>query len=358
MHTLVSFLAAIAPLLSGFNPDPTICRAGNDYYIATSSFELLPGLPIYHSTDLVNWEVISHAWNEQRPCKTHDDGIWAPTLRYHDGTFYLVVTWHGGFGGDTQNCLLTAKDPRGPWSTPLPIESSGGIDPSLFFDDDGSAWYLSNRTAQPQKWRGHCEIWMQRINVSTGQLFGDVFVLASGVGENPKSAEGPHLYKIHGKYVLVLAQGGTDYSHGVAVYTSKNITGPYTPVSNEPLLTALDWGSESPLQAFGHADLVDTPDGRHFAVFLGKRVKNRVCALGRETFMCPVEISNDAEKFAFKRDKCISGSWRDATNTRYALMNLPDCTNRYVKAKSADEPIAYPVGKFRFSGALRLAPAP
>lgn len=343
--------AAIAPLLSGFNPDPTICRVGKDYYIVTSSFELSPGLPVYHSTDLTNWTVVAHAWTEKRPCRTVDDGLWAPTLRHRDGTFYITVTWHGG-KGNPENYLLSAKDPKGPWSKPVFVESSGGIDPSLFFDDDGTAWYMANRPARPQKWKAHCEVWMQRIDVAAGRLFGDRLALASGVGKDPRYAEGPHLYKIDGRYVLVLAQGGTEYGHGVAVYTADRVEGPYAPVADHPLLTAVDWGEKSPFQAFGHADLFDTPDGRRYAVFLGKRVKDGVCALGRETFMCPVDVGEGARTFAFRREECVAGSWTDPTRTRYSLLNRPDDKTRYVKARSAEDPIVYPVEEYKFSGAM------
>lgn len=355
----------IPPLLSGFNPDPTICRVGKDYYLATSSFELLPGIPIYHSTDLRNWTVVSHAWTKKLPCKNDDYGIWAPTLRHHGGMFYIVVTWRGGFDNVSENYLLKAKDPKGPWSDPVMVDDTGGIDPSLFFDDDGTAWYLANRAVEKGKgWNSQTYIWMQRIDLGTGRRFGDEHALTAGVGKKPKWVEGPHLYKIDGKYVLAIAQGGTSHGHGEMVLTSDRVTGPYLPLSEKPLLTAVDWGKESPYQSFGHADIVDTPDGRHFAVFLGRRFaveaasdggKRLYCPLGRETFMCPVAIGKGVKSIVFECGKCIAGSWTDSTKTRYSLMSRPDDANRYVKAQSQTDKIDYPQQEPHFFGGLRLA---
>lgn len=356
----------IPPLLSGFNPDPTICRVGADYYLATSSFELLPGIPIYHSTNLVDWTVVSHAWTQKRPCKNFDAGIWAPTLRYRDGMFYIVVTWRGGFDNKSENYLLKAKDPKGPWSEPALVDDTGGIDPSLFFDDDGTAWYIANRAINPKKgWNRSTLIWMQRIDLGTGRRFGKEYVLTKGVGRNPKLVEGPHLYKIGGKYVLAIAQGGTSHGHGEFVLTSDCVTGPYAPLSNEPLLTAVDWGKKSPYRSFGHADIVDTPDGRHFAVFLGRRYYPALaadgktelkCPLGRETFLCPVVVGEGVKSLVFERGKCIAGRWTDRTGTRYSIMSRPGDTNRYVKARKPTDRIDYPCEDPHFFGGLRIAP--
>ena len=340
------------PLLSGGNPDPTVCRVGDEYYIVTSSFSLSPGLPVYRSKDMVNWEVISHAWRESWPCKTPDDGIWAPTLRHHNGVFYLTVTWHDGFK-KAENYLLTARDPAGPWSKPLKIDADAGIDGSLFFDGE-DAWYLSNRQPSKQKWRGHCQIWMQRIDLETGRLFGDRHVLTDGFGEGAAFAEGPHLYKIGGKYLLLHAQGGTAWGHMEIALVSDCVTGPYTHVAGNPVLTAKDWGRSSPLQAFGHADLVQMPDGEWRAVFLGMRMadEGKKCPLGRETFSCRVDLDDNGLPTRFRRDELIAGDWTDHAATRYSLLDRPDDPARYAKVRDLAGHVDYPDKPFRFCAAL------
>lgn len=345
---------AVTPLLSGGNPDPTICRVGEDYYIVTSSFSLSPGLPVYHSKDMVNWQIVSHAWRESWPCKTPDDGIWAPTLRHHNGTFYLTVTWHDGFK-KAENYLLTATDPKGPWSRPLKIDAKMGIDGSLFFDGD-DAWYLSNRQPAQQKWRGHCQIWMQRIDLATGHLFGEQHVLTDGFGNAPAFAEGPHLYKIGGRYLLLHAQGGTAWGHEEIALVSDCVTGPYVHTAGNPVLTAKDWGRASPLQAFGHADLVQTSGGDWRAVFLGMRMTEggTKCPLGRETFSCRVDLDARGLPTRFRRDELIAGDWTDPAQTRFALLDRPHDPARYVKVRDLAGRVDYPEGPFRFCAALAL----
>ena len=328
----------LQPLLCGYNPDPSICRDGDDYYLVTSSFSLHPGLPIYHSRDLRNWETIGHAWRETWPCRTDDRGIFAATIRRHKGLFYISVTWVGGFAPQV-SYILTAEDPRGPWSKPVEISAKKGIDASLFFDGD-DVWYLENRGVEKPLWKGHAQIWMQRIDVSTGRLFGDVHVLSDGFGEAPPWAEGPHLYKIGGKYVLLFAQGGTHFGHEEIALVSDCVTGPYSARGRNPVVTAKDWGPKSPLQSFGHADIVDTPDGKWYGVFLGHRMLSAgdgvFCPLGRETFMCPVEWENGVSPM-FRRDACIAGSWRDPSETWYSLLTHPEWNARLKKVKSHRE---------------------
>lgn len=358
-HSLAAGDAAqnsATPLLSGGNPDPTVCRVGDEYYIVTSSFSLSPGLPVYRSKDMVNWEVISHAWREAWPCKTPDDGIWAPTLRHHNGVFYLTVTWHDGFK-KAENYLLTAKDPAGPWSKPMKIDAKSGIDGSLFFDGD-DAWYLSNQQPSKQKWRGHCQIWMQRIDLETGRLFGDRHVLTDGFGEGAAFAEGPHLYKIGGKYLLLHAQGGTAWGHMEIALVSDCVTGPYTHVAGNPVLTAKDWGRSSPLQAFGHADLVQMPDGEWRAVFLGMRMtdEGKKCPLGRETFMCRVDLDDSGLPTRFRRDELIAGDWNDPAATKYSLLDRPRDPVRYIKVRDLAGRVDYPDTPFRFCAALAATP--
>ena len=344
--------SAVQPLLSGGNPDPTVCRVGDEYYIVTSSFSLSPGLPVYRSKDMVNWEVISHAWRESWPCKTPDDGIWAPTLRHHNGVFYLTVTWHDGFK-KAENYLLTARDPAGPWSKPMKIDAKSGIDGSLFFDGE-DAWYLSNQQPSKQKWRGHCQIWMQRIDLANGHLLGEKHVLTDGFGDAPAFAEGPHLYKIGGKYLLLHAQGGTAWGHMEIALVSDCVTGPYTHVAGNPVLTAKDWGRSSPLQAFGHADLVQMPDGEWRAVFLGMRMADggAKCLLGRETFSCRVDLDDSGMPTRFRRGELIAGDWNDPAATRYALLDRSGDPVRYVKVRNLAGRVDYPDTPFRFCAAL------
>ena len=340
------------PLLSGGNPDPTVCRVGDEYYIVTSSFSLSPGLPVYRSKDMVNWEIISHAWREPWPCKTPDDGIWAPTLRHHNGVFYLTVTWHDGFK-KAENYLLTARDPAGPWSKPMKIDAKSGIDGSLFFDGE-DAWYLSNQQPSKQKWRGHCQIWMQRIDLANGHLLGEKHVLTDGFGDAPAFAEGPHLYKIGEKYLLLHAQGGTAWGHTEIALVSDCVTGPYTHVAGNPVLTAKDWGRSSPLQAFGHADIVQMPDGEWRAVFLGMRMADecKKCPLGRETFSCRVDLDDNGLPTRFRRSELVAGDWNDPAATRYSLLDRPGDPARYAKVRDLSGRVDYPDKPFRFCAAL------
>lgn len=334
-----------SPLLSGYNPDPSICRAGDDYYIVTSSFGLWPGIPVYHSKDLQKWEVVGHAWSYDDPefndfsqmkGRTDDDGIWAPTIRYHDGTFYVVVTFRGR--PEQGNYIVTAKNPAGPWSRPVRVNAPGGIDGSIFFDDDGKVYYQSNTRLEKPEWGKQCYLWTQEIDVTTGKLQGERHLLTPGGGKEPLLAEAPHIYKIRGKYYLLNAQGGTGFDHAAALHVSDHVFGPYVEAKNSPVLTSSDWGKTSELQALGHADLVDTPDGRWFAVCLGKRMQKggTLNLLGRETFLCPVTW--DAEGNAtFHRDNLLRGFWRDGTDTTYSFMNHPELKAKMRKVRSWNE---------------------
>ena len=189
------------PILSGFHPDPSICRVGKDFYLVTSSFEYFPGIPIFHSRDLVHWEQIGHCLtrNSQVHLVTGAPNclnIYAPTIRYHEGTFYVVVT--NVTGDNHGNFIVTATDPAGEWSEPIPLPFAG-IDPSLFFDDDGKVYYLGTDGG----------IYLSQLDIATGEAIGETHALWQGTANNP---EGPHLYKINGMYYLLLAQGGDQKS--------------------------------------------------------------------------------------------------------------------------------------------------
>jgi alpha-N-arabinofuranosidase len=271
------------PVISGFHPDPSICRAGDDYYLVNSSFEYFPGVPIFHSKDLVHWQQIGYCLTRKSQLRLDhmraSGGIYAPTLRYHDGTFYMVTTLVDGGG----NFYVTAKNPAGPWSEPIWLDQ-GGIDPSLLFDDDGTVYYTRHVGM------GDGYIGQAKLDLRTGKLDGELKLIWKGTGG--VWPEGPHLYKIHGRYFLMIAEGGTSYGHMVTIARSDSPWGPFVADPRNPILTHRD-RPEHPIQALGHADLVETPDG-WWLVCLGIRPQGgRFHHLGRETFLAPVSWSDD-----------------------------------------------------------------
>ena len=281
------------PIIRGFHPDPSVCRVGEDYYLVNSSFEYFPGIPIYHSRDLVNWQQIGHVLN--RPSQLDTDGIkasagiYAPTIRYDNGIYYVITTLIG-----TQkrgNFYVTATDPRGPWSEPLFLPEAPGIDPSLFFDEDGKVYYTGNRKPDTapadSKLR---EIWLREINLKTGEWIGPAqAILSEGALHGASNAEGPHLYKKDGYYYLMIAEGGTGANHAVTVFRSKSIRGTYEGNKKNPIITHRHLGKDFPIACVGHADLVETPQGDWWMVLLGVRPYGEFdYNLGRETFLTPV----------------------------------------------------------------------
>ena len=270
------------PVIPGFYPDPSICRVGDDYYLATSSFEYFPGVPIFHSKDLVHWRQIGYVLTRksQLPLEKMraSGGIYAPTIRYHDGTFYMITT-NVESGG---NFYVTAKNPEGPWSDPIWIDTEDA-DPSLFFDDDGTVYYTKQRAGR----FGY--IAQTTLNLKTGKLEEPMKNVWSGTGGI--WPEGPHLYKIKGKYYLLISEGGTSYEHKVTIARSDSPWGPFESCPNNPILTHENF-PDSPIQATGHADLVETPDG-WWLVCLGIRPQGgRFHHIGRETFLAPVKWNN------------------------------------------------------------------
>ena len=271
------------PVIPGFYPDPSICRVDDDYYLVNSSFEFFPGVPIFHSRDLVHWQQIGYCLTRKSQLNLDharaSGGIYAPTLRYHNGTFYLITTLVDKGG----NFFVTATNPAGPWSEPVWVDQSG-MDPSLFFDEDGTAYYTRHEGM------GDGFIGQARINVQTGKLDGEFKQVWKGTGG--VWPEGPHLYKINGKYYLMIAEGGTSYRHMVTVARSDSPWGPFVPDPKNPILTHRD-RADSPIQALGHADLVETPDG-WWLVCLGIRPQGGTLHhLGRETYLAPVTWSAD-----------------------------------------------------------------
>jgi xylan 1,4-beta-xylosidase len=286
------------PILPGFYPDPSICRVGEDYYLVNSTFEYFPGLPIFHSRDLVHWQQIGHVLD--RPSQLNLDGIrpsgglYAPTIRYHQGTFYVINTLIDGLN-EKGNFIVTAADPAGPWSEPSWLVDAPGIDPSLLFDDDGRVWYTGNRIPPAgEQFTGHREIWLQELDLEGMQLIGPKYSLWDGAVKGGVHAEGPHLYKINGMYYLVVAEGGTGHNHAVTIARSESITGPYEVNPRNPILTHRHLGLDYPIVGTGHADLVETQNGEWWLVALAMRpYGGYFYNLGRETFLTPVRWEED-----------------------------------------------------------------
>ena len=285
------------PILRGFNPDPSIIRIENDYYIATSTFEWFPGVQIHHSRDLVNWELVTRPLNRLSQLNMigapDSCGVWAPCLSFHNGTYYLVYCSVRSFDGvwkDTPNYLVTTNDLFGEWSDPIYLNSSG-FDGSLFHDDDGRKWYVS-MIVDHRKGKFFGGILIQEYDEDQQKLVGKPKRIFEGT-EYGKT-EGPHIYKRNGYYYLLTAEGGTEYGHAVTIARSREITGPYEVHPENPLFTASK-NPEAPLQKSGHADLINTPDGKWYAVFLVGRPLTQLgrCPLGRETAIEEIEWKED-----------------------------------------------------------------
>ncbi len=288
------------PILAGFYPDPSMCRVGDDYYLVNSTFAYFPGIPIFHSRDLVNWTQLGHVidrpaqLNYDRATVTH--GLFAPAISHHGDTFYVVCTMIGGGG----NFLVTAKDPTGPWSDPVWL-GFDGVDPSLFFDDDGRAWLVNNGNPPDNQplYPGHRAIWLQEFEPATQTLIGPRSIILNGgvdPAKKPVWIEGPHLYQRAGWYYLCCAEGGTSTQHSQVILRSKSVTGPFVPWEKNPILTQrdLDGTAAHAVTCTGHADLFAGPDGQWWSVFLGCRpYGGGYTTTGRETFLLPVRWTDD-----------------------------------------------------------------
>ncbi|MFC8845949.1 MULTISPECIES: glycoside hydrolase family 43 protein [unclassified Micromonospora] len=263
------------PVVPGFYPDPSVCRVGEDYYLVCSSFEYFPGVPILHSRDLVNWRQIGNVLDrpsqlELPPDTAASQGIYAPTIRHHDGRFWVVTT-NVSLG---RHLIVTAQDPTGPWSDPVHLDLPH-VDPSLAWDDEGNCWLTTSGVKS------------YRIDPETGQVLEGPIPLWSGTGG--QYPEAPHLYRIDGWWYLLLSEGGTHTGHAVSVARSRSPRGPFEPAPTNPILTHR--GSNLPVQATGHADLVQAVDGSWWMILLGIRAKGQwppYHVLGRESFLVPV----------------------------------------------------------------------
>lgn len=291
-----------SPILQGCYPDPSITKKGDDYYLVNSSFSMFPGVPIFTSKDLVNWKQVGHVLDRPSQLKVENSGvshgIYAPDIKYnkHNDTFYMITTQ---FAGGIGNMVVKTKDPAKGWSEVQKLNFEG-IDPSIFFDDDGKA-YIVHNDAPPQgteQYNGHrvIKIWDYDLEKDQVVAGSDKIIVNGGVdlSQKPIWIEGPHIYKKNGKYYLMCAEGGTGGNHSEVIFMADSPKGPFVPAKNNPILTQryfprdrkekVDWA--------GHADLVEGPNGQWYGVFLAIRpnVNNRVNK-GRETFILPVDWS-------------------------------------------------------------------
>jgi xylan 1,4-beta-xylosidase len=292
----------INPVLKGFNPDPSILRVGDDYYIATSTFEWFPGVQIHHSRDLIHWRLIARPLNRMSQLNmtgaASSEGVWAPCLSYDKGVFYLIYTnvklWTYGSARDLHNYLVTTTDITGEWSEPIYLNSSG-FDPSLFHDDDGRKW-LVNQLWDHRKGRNQfAGIVLQEYSPEEKRLVGPIKNIFKGTELG--LVEGPHLYKRNGYYYLLTAEGGTRFKHAVTFARSRKLEGPYEVHPQNPILTS--WTDPNlVLQRAGHGSLVETADGEWYMAHLcGRPLPSRGrCTLGRETAL---------QKFVWKEDDWI-----------------------------------------------------
>lgn len=268
------------PVIPGFYPDPSVCRVGDDYYLVNSSFQYFPAVPIHHSKDLIHWEKIGYCIDRPSQIPLHKIGSWhgiyAPSIRYNEGMFYMVTTvLHIPKGG---HFYMYTDKPDGSWSDPVWVDQAG-IDPDLFFDDDGKCYFISSDN----------NILACEIDIKTGKKLTPSKSIWMGTGG--RYPEAPHIYKKDGYYYLLIAEGGTEFGHMVTIGRSKSVYGPYESNPENPILTHRGIsGAFSPIQGTGHADFIQAHDGSWWTVFLAFRPHSHGHHLtGRETYLAPVE---------------------------------------------------------------------
>lgn len=287
------------PIIPGYDPDPSVVRVGEDVYVCNSSFNMYPGLPIYRSRDLCNWELKGYAFNRpsQLPltCDRLTGGLFAPTIRYHDGLFYAIVV-NMSIG---QTCIVTAKEVDGEWSEPHLLPSM--FDPDIFWDDDGKCYITY--AAHGENFRNTIET--VELDTEKWELAGEPKYLWTSALVDAHAPEGPHMYKISGWYYLLIAEGGTEHNHAVTIARSRNIFGPYEGNPANPILTHRHLTSSYPICNVGHADMVEMPDGKWYMVFLGSRIYGGYHKImGRETFMAPVIWEDGWPKVSPETGRC------------------------------------------------------
>ena len=280
------------PLLRGMYPDPSVCRVDGTYYLVNSTFEYLPGIPIHTSTDLAQWSLAGHAIHDPAQFDYSDvgdsRGMFAPTIRHHDGLFYIACTSMEGGG----NFYVTAERVEGPWSAPVLLPDARGIDPSLFFHD-GRAWWIGCREVAEQTFEGETEVWLRELDLQRGELVGDELVIWTRTQARAVWAEGPHIYVRNGWFYLMTAEGGTSFEHSVMIARSRELTGPYLPCPRNPILTHRHLGHGVEVQDVGHADLIEGDGGQWSMVMLATRPIDGHTVLGRETHAATVEWEDD-----------------------------------------------------------------
>jgi len=303
------------PILAGGYPDPSICRVGNEFIMVNSSFEYFPALPIHKSKDLVNWELAGHGLNRLEQVSGQinlidvqsNGGIHAPTIRFHNGKYHIITTnvYYDEIKqrATATNFIITSSKPEGPWSNPIIIKGAPGIDPDIFFDDDGRVWYTGNHQPLDPTFNGETEIWMQELDPNSFQLIGQRFFVWRGACGGVW-AEGPHIYKKDGNYYLLIAEGGTSFNHSIMVAVSDTISGPYVSNERNPIFSSRHLSYDNWIHSTGHGDLVELEDGRWYVMMLGVRgdVK-RKSNMGRETFIAPV--SWEIEPYDWKERKIV-----------------------------------------------------
>lgn len=296
------------PVLPGCHPDPSVCRVGDEYFLVTSTFEYFPGLPIHRSSNLVDWELIGHAVHRDEQLDLSgvpaSGGLFAPTIRHHNGLFHVVCTLVHGTGRQG-HFLVTARDPAGPWSQPLWLDDVDGIDPSLTFDGD-RVWLCGTRLAVDGDWAEQTEVWLSERDPVSFEAIGQTHVLWRGALVGARWAEGPHLFRHGGRWLLLAAEGGTERDHAVTVAFADEITGPYTGDPGNPRLTHRALGASAPIINVGHADLVDAVDSAGgaaantgWATLLATHTVDGVAGLlGRQTHLVPVGWESERLLFA------------------------------------------------------------
>ncbi len=296
------------PILQGCYPDPAITKKGDDYYLVCSSFAMFPGVPIFHSKDLVNWTSLGGVLDNATEFDTHDcgisGGVYAPGITYnpHNDTFYMIVT---AFTGGLGNIIVKTKDPMKGWGAPIKLDF-GGIDPCIFFDDDGKGYIVHNDAPDKGKelYNGHRVIKIWEYDLKTDKIIPgtDKIIVDGGVdlSKKPIWIEAPHLYKKNGKYYLMCAEGGTGGWHSEVIFKSDSPKGPYIPAPNNPILTQRYFAKDrkNKVDWAGHADLIEGPNGKYYGVFLAVRPnEEQRVNTGRETFILPVDWSGEFPVF-------------------------------------------------------------
>ncbi|HSI74762.1 MAG TPA: family 43 glycosylhydrolase, partial [Lunatimonas sp.] len=314
------------PILPGFYPDPSVYRVGDNYYLVNSSFAYFPGVPIFQSTDLVNWVQLGHVLDRPEQLDLEglgiSRGIFAPTIQYHEGIYYMLTTLIDNGG----NFVVTATDPAGPWSNPHWLPQVRGIDPSLYFDESGKSFVIYNGDPPGRPlYDGHRAIRMIEFDLTTLNTIGEDRVLVNGgvnIDEKPVWIEGPHIFKRGDFYYLCAAEGGTSVNHSQVIFRTMDLDDPFIPYENNPILTQrhMDPNRENPISATGHAELVQTQNGEWWATFLATRPYdlNDSYNIGREVFLAPVTWTDD--------DWPIINADFEAVQFTYPVPDLPKST--------------------------------